>query len=110
VKVYSLLYHSGSLTRKSLTPRRQDTDGLSMFATPMRLGAKARWAEFDSNRLPPPLIVKQDYDDPEHVSVRPESDAELAEWIATRDDDQMPEHRLTRLVRQAHTGRTGKNP
>jgi RHS repeat-associated protein len=101
----SLVYRSGSNTDLNLTPRPQDTGGLSTFDSPSYFPPNTKYQTIDT-RLLKELESVADAPPAGHVSIRPKDMTLMKEWIGSRGKDI---HRLTEELKNAIIG-TGKTP
>jgi hypothetical protein len=94
-------YRNGSATDGNLTPRPNDTEGLSTFdtleaATPP--GGKAQ--VIDPDKLDE--LIAEPTGPPGHIGIRPKDPSQLQEWIDSRGSSTT--HPLTQEVRDAIVG------
>ncbi|MFC0531690.1 RHS repeat domain-containing protein [Phytohabitans kaempferiae] len=106
------VYRAGSLTQANLTPRKTDTDGLTVWHLPEQAlqgvprGKTGKGYEFSTEqllRMGFTLVLTEKEHGKGHWSLRPPDPEKLQEWQNSRNADQ--EHPYTSAVRSAATGR-----
>lgn len=79
-----LVYREGSRTIRNLTPRPDDTDGLSTWETPDHFEPGTKLQVIDLDRL---KLLNGEPDAEGHVGLRPKDGRDLAAWMAARDGE-----------------------
>ena len=82
-----VVYRSGPRTFKNLTPRPQDTTGLSTFDNLDQFKPNVKVQVIDTSRLRNLEAVRDSSSG--HVSIRPIDPSEMPAWIASRDAEEV---------------------
>ena len=93
----TIIYRLGSGTYTNLTPRPQDTTGLSYSLTPPPLGTSFTVTTIEA--INATGVLRAIKDGPNHVSVVPVNISEMPSWIDPRPTAESSPHPYTQILR-----------